>query len=842
MTETFPGAGIDPTRLTALNYRTQSGPLAPYLSVELFDPSAAAGHQYQNLVWTPGNVAGTPAITPGTWQDWDTSTGGWVARYNVGGLTAGTAYQLTAAEATAKATDPALLAIRASVVYGDTNYGGPYANTTAYVDGLSLGLDGTTTDYDVDNRFGQCQVIQDTAAKTLTMLADCSTAVTLTLAGRMDSRRRGPQPDRHRDGRELLPGRHSAERRHVHEHPQPVRCTRPRLWDNAGKNSGGDLAGIKFLAASGSVTNTTVDGISHGNGVQEGKAILVDNRTHPLDPNFHAFVTLDNVTVTDFQKAGVDIRGDVNGRLTNSVVGQSASPSGVRTDKVTAANSVVVAYGANAVVSGNTITGNDWDGNTDWNATALLGYQAGNLTVSNNVFNGPGTDVGVDVESSAAVVVTCNLIGRSAEDAAGIDVWDTGLLSSGNAAVDVEGNTFAGWRDDTAGVVNHTGGACAAAAPAVSVSDIHTSSASVSWTPATALPYAPVSGWQVVTPDGHTIDLPASSRSFDLTGLPAGAAQTVQVLCDQRRRGGCQGHGQLHHTGRLRYGARGLGGRGCAGRVGAGAVTGIAVSDLSDNGFTLTWNPANGATSYEVNVGGVVRSVSEPLDRRDRADPEHAVPGHGQRAQCPGQRNCGRRPCRDESRAGHHDPPDVLGQRHNRDLPRQGHVQGDRQARDVAPGRLASDPAASPAQPRVDDRRDPDHQRDTGWRRRPSRRSATAYYRVVTSTSPAVTGGSIKVNVRSAVSYRLSATHATRSSRITVTGSASPQVAGARVVVQRKVGNKWITLTHTVVSKKNRYTASVLLTAAGSWQIRVLVAARHGYLTGVGATRTVTVR
>ena len=171
------------------------------------------------------------------------------------------------------------------------------------------------------------------------------------------------------------------------------------VWDNASKNSGGDLDGIKFLAASGSVTNTTVDGVSHGNGVQEGKAILVDNRNHAFDPNFRAHVNLDDVTVTNFQKAGVDFRGDVNGRLTNSVVGQSASPSGVRTDKVTAANSVVVAYGASAVVSGNTITGNDWDGNTDWNATALLGYQAGNLTVSNNVFDGPGTDMGVDVES-----------------------------------------------------------------------------------------------------------------------------------------------------------------------------------------------------------------------------------------------------------------------------------------------------------------------------------------------------------------------------------------------------------------------------------------------------------
>ena len=110
LTETFPGSGIDPTRLTALNYRTESRSLPRMASSSSMTRPAAAGHQYQNLVWTPGNVAGTPAITPGTCQDWDTSTGGGLARYNVGGLTAGTAYQLTDAEATAKATDPALLA------------------------------------------------------------------------------------------------------------------------------------------------------------------------------------------------------------------------------------------------------------------------------------------------------------------------------------------------------------------------------------------------------------------------------------------------------------------------------------------------------------------------------------------------------------------------------------------------------------------------------------------------------------------------------------------------------------------------------------------------------------
>ena len=49
LTQTFAGTGIDPTRLTALNYRTQSGALAPYLSVELYDASAVAGQRYQNL-------------------------------------------------------------------------------------------------------------------------------------------------------------------------------------------------------------------------------------------------------------------------------------------------------------------------------------------------------------------------------------------------------------------------------------------------------------------------------------------------------------------------------------------------------------------------------------------------------------------------------------------------------------------------------------------------------------------------------------------------------------------------------------------------------------------------
>ncbi len=734
------------------------------------------------------------------------------------------AYTLADAEATATGHDTDLKVIRASIVYGDTNYNDIYANTTAYVDGLSLGLEGTTTDYDVANPLGQCQVTPDAASKTLTMVADCSTAVTLnvadgwTLDGAGHALIGTETPATSFQGAILQNAGRSMNIRNLSVHTTPE-------WENAGKNSGGDLAGIKFLAASGSVTNTTVDGISHGNGVQEGKAILVDNRTHAFDPNFRAHVTLDNVTVTNFQKAGVDLRGDVNGRLTNSVVGQSASPSGVRSDKVTAANSVVVAYGANAVVSGNHITGNDWDGDTDWNATALLGYQTGNLTVSHNVFDGPGTDIGVDVESSSNVVVTCNLIGRGPDDAAGIDVWDTGLLSSGNASTDVEGNTFAGWRDDTSGVANHTGGDCAAAAPAVSVSGIGTSTASVSWTPAAALPYAPVSGWQLVTPDGHTLDLPAATTSYALTGLTAGAAQTVQVRA---------------------VNAAGVGGTGTAGFTTAalptvpGAVSGIAVSNLSDKGFNLAWTPAAGATSYEVNVGGVVSSVTTPSMVVTGLTPNtpYLVTVTGHNAQGNGAAGVAMAvtsPVQDTTthltfaasattvtyhgkvtfKATVKRGTSALAGAHvtlQRYLPT--HVW-------AAVATMTTSAQGVAAVTLTD--------------------SATAYYRVLTATSPAVTSGAIKVNVRSAVTDKLSASSAKRNAVIAVTGSVSPKLTGARVMIQRKVGAKWVGLTHTFVSSKSKYSANVKLTSAGTWQIRVLVAPRSGYLTGIGATRTVKV-
>ena len=52
-----------------------------------------------------------------------------------------------------------------------------------------------------------------------------------------------------------------------------------------GSNSGGLLNGIYMYRAGGSLTNVSVDGISHGNGVQEGNAISIRNRVSGDDIN-----------------------------------------------------------------------------------------------------------------------------------------------------------------------------------------------------------------------------------------------------------------------------------------------------------------------------------------------------------------------------------------------------------------------------------------------------------------------------------------------------------------------------------------------------------------------------
>ena len=57
---------------------------------------------------------------------------------------------------------------------------------------------------------------------------------------------------------------------------------------------------------------------------------------------------------------------------------------------------------------------------------------------------------------------------------------------------------------------------------------ITSTDATVHWTAGTANAYAPVTGWELTGPAG-SIDLPAGTTSYQLTGLQAGRAYAVSV-------------------------------------------------------------------------------------------------------------------------------------------------------------------------------------------------------------------------------------------------------------------------------------------------------------------------
>lgn len=154
------------------------------------------------------------------------------------------------------------------------------------------------------------------------------------------------------------------------------------------------LSGIRFLGASGSITNTTVIGINQGaSGCQEGNAI--DVRNPPFNGSGDNTVTVEIAYnyVDDWQKTGILTNGDMTVSIHHNFVGDSANQDYL------AANSIQVADGVEGSVLSNRIEGNQWlgwSGGTCWAATAILAYAPGSMEVSKNFISG-NSDVGIFV-------------------------------------------------------------------------------------------------------------------------------------------------------------------------------------------------------------------------------------------------------------------------------------------------------------------------------------------------------------------------------------------------------------------------------------------------------------
>ena len=117
---------------------------------------------------------------------------------------------------------------------------------------------------------------------------------------------------------------------------------------------GGDdrLRGILFDNAAGSITNVNVHGVRQGlSGCQEGNAIEVRNFATGATQRS---VTIANSTVTNYQKNGITVNGNVNATVTGNIV------TGDGPITYIAQNGIQVGFGATAFIRGNTVSGNDY--------------------------------------------------------------------------------------------------------------------------------------------------------------------------------------------------------------------------------------------------------------------------------------------------------------------------------------------------------------------------------------------------------------------------------------------------------------------------------------------------
>ncbi len=176
------------------------------------------------------------------------------------------------------------------------------------------------------------------------------------------------------------------------------------------------LRGILFDGAAGSITMNTVFNLNQGaSGCQEGNAIEVRNApfdgTHPATKS----VEIAQNQLSLFQKSGIVCNGDVDCYIHHNTIGSSATQENL------AANSLQLGFGARGMVEHNHIAGNQWLGASNFAATAILLFDAGDAIVRRNNLMEGNADVGIFVINglfapAAVVVVNNNRVFETGED------------------------------------------------------------------------------------------------------------------------------------------------------------------------------------------------------------------------------------------------------------------------------------------------------------------------------------------------------------------------------------------------------------------------------------------
>ena len=292
--------------------------------------------------------------------------------------------------------------------------------------------------------------------------------------------------------------------------------------------------------------------------------------------------------------------GNVKLVLSGSDIDRAGGPTGAALDAVTAANSIQISRGADALVTDSHIVGNEYDKDASTNATAVLLYQAGDVTFTRNVIDGAGVDTGIDaVGAGGNLLVSCNLVSRTDADGDVLDVWNTGLAQEGGAVLTATDNTIQGYRTATNQVTNVVNqGSCRPSAPTVTVDGVSTHAATVKWAAGAAFGYAPVTGWELSGPEG-VVELGPDATSYPLAGLDAGRAYPVSVRALNTSGAGIWAN-QVFTTTALPAPA-----------AAPGEVGGLKATSVTPTGFVLSWNATADATGYQVLVDGHSTSAGD---------------------------------------------------------------------------------------------------------------------------------------------------------------------------------------------------------------------------------------
>jgi len=361
-------AGTKLADLGALSYWTKQaaascacGDASFQLQVDV-DGTPGDGTGFTTLVYEP-YWNGT--VTPGAWEQWDVSGGEfWSSR---------TTPDLGNGQLTGMAGGPATYSLAdVTGMYPDAVVLGIGVNAGTFNPSYDVGVDGIAvgdTTYDFEPGTA-CST--STSDQTITLLADCTETSTWSV------------PDGYTldgDGHTLTAADPSASTAFVGAAVQSTGASMTvKNLHIVGASSVVDcreFTGIRFDGAGGSVTGSSVDSMLRGGytGCQNGLGIYARNLT-----DTPRTLTIDGNTVTRYNKNGITVNGNYTAAVTNNTL-TGAGPLDLG---FAAQNGIQIGFGASALVSGNTVSGNDYTPQGDV-ACGLLVYEANGVKQRANV-------------------------------------------------------------------------------------------------------------------------------------------------------------------------------------------------------------------------------------------------------------------------------------------------------------------------------------------------------------------------------------------------------------------------------------------------------------------------